>query len=98
MERPFILYMFLKSNKSKDIGQILLGFAVLMFGMESMSDAVAPLKDVPEFPDITILSSASCSTLSSEEANTANEVIHAKNTVIRSIFAVALFIKENFIL
>ncbi|MBD9121551.1 MAG: Na/Pi cotransporter family protein, partial [Ruminococcaceae bacterium] len=50
-----ILYMFLKSNKSKDVGQILLGFAVLMFGMESMSDAVAPLKDVPEFQDILLM-------------------------------------------
>lgn len=50
-----ILYMFLKSNKSKDIGQILLGFAVLMFGMESMSDAVSPLKDVPEFQDILLM-------------------------------------------
>ncbi|MDY4812905.1 MAG: Na/Pi symporter, partial [Ruminococcus sp.] len=50
-----ILFMFLKSNKSKDIGQILLGFAVLMFGMESMSDAVAPLKDVPEFQNILLM-------------------------------------------
>lgn len=50
-----ILFMFLKSNKSKDIGQILLGFAVLMFGMEAMSDAVAPLKDVPEFQNILLM-------------------------------------------
>lgn len=50
-----ILFMFLKSSKSKDIGQILLGFAVLMFGMESMSDAVAPLKDVPEFQNILLM-------------------------------------------
>ncbi|MGN0476579.1 MAG: Na/Pi cotransporter family protein [Ruminococcus sp.] len=50
-----ILFMFLKSNKSKDIGQILLGFAVLMFGMETMSDAVAPLKDVPEFQNILLM-------------------------------------------
>ena len=50
-----ILFMFLKGNKSKDIGQILLGFAVLMFGMESMSDAVAPLKDVPEFQNILLM-------------------------------------------
>ncbi len=50
-----ILYMFLKSSKSKDIGQILLGFAVLMFGMEAMSDAVAPLKDVPEFQNILLM-------------------------------------------
>lgn len=50
-----ILFMFLKRNKSKDIGQILLGFAVLMFGMEAMSDAVAPLKDVPEFQNILLM-------------------------------------------
>ena len=50
-----LLFMFLKSNKSKDIGQILLGFAVLMFGMEAMSDAVAPLKDVPEFQNILLM-------------------------------------------
>lgn len=47
-----IFLMFCKSNKKKDIGGILLGFAVLMFGMEAMSDAVAPLADVPEFTSI----------------------------------------------
>ena len=50
-----ICYMFLKSSRTKDIGQILLGFAVLMFGMEAMSDAVAPLKDVPEFQNILLM-------------------------------------------
>lgn len=35
--------------KKNTIGTILLGFAVLMFGMETMSGAVAPLKDVPAF-------------------------------------------------
>lgn len=35
--------------KKKTIGHILLGFAVLMFGMETMSDAVAPLKDNAAF-------------------------------------------------
>ena len=44
-----ILYMFIKDNKKKDIGLILIGFAVLMFGMEMMSDAVAPLKDNEAF-------------------------------------------------
>ncbi len=47
-----IFLMFCKSSKKKDIGGILLGFAVLMFGMETMSDAVAPLADVPEFTNI----------------------------------------------
>ena len=46
-----ILYMSGK-DKKKDIGEILLGFAILMFGMETMSDAVKPLADVPEFTNI----------------------------------------------
>ncbi|MFR5874988.1 MAG: Na/Pi cotransporter family protein [Eubacterium sp.] len=44
-----ILFMFCKSEKKKDIGSIFLGFSVLMFGMEAMSSAVAPLKDIPAF-------------------------------------------------
>ena len=45
-----ILIMVSKSeSKKKDVGNILLGFAVLMFGMETMSAAVAGLADVPSF-------------------------------------------------
>lgn len=44
--------LFAKSEKKKDVGTIFLGFAVLMFGMESMSAAVKPLADVPEFTGI----------------------------------------------
>lgn len=44
--------MFSKKEKSRDIGDILVGFAVLMFGMDTMSGAVAPLADVPEFTGI----------------------------------------------
>lgn len=47
-----ILIMFVKSEKKHDIGAILLGFAILMFGMEMMSGAVEPLADVPEFTNI----------------------------------------------
>lgn len=47
-----IFIMFLKSQKKKDIGMILVGFAILMFGMDSMSSAVKPLADVPEFTGI----------------------------------------------
>ncbi len=47
-----ILLMSSKSDKRKDVGSILLGFAVLMFGMDAMSSAVEPLKDVPEFTNI----------------------------------------------
>ena len=42
-------YMMSKNSKRKDTGMILLGFATLMFGMETMSDAVAPLRNVPAF-------------------------------------------------
>ncbi len=47
-----ILIMGAKTEKRRDIGAILAGFAVLMFGMEVMSDAVKPLADVPEFTGI----------------------------------------------
>ncbi|MCI9137270.1 MAG: Na/Pi cotransporter family protein [Lachnospiraceae bacterium] len=47
-----ILMMRAKSDRRKDASEILLGFAVLMFGMETMSDAVKPLADVPEFTGI----------------------------------------------
>ncbi len=47
-----IFVMFLKNQKKKDIGMILLGFAILMFGMDTMSGAVKPLADVPEFTNI----------------------------------------------
>ena len=49
-----IFYMFCKSSKRKDTGMILLGFATLMFGMETMSGAVAGLADVPEFRNLFI--------------------------------------------
>lgn len=44
--------MFSKNERKKDIGTILIGFAVLMFGMDTMSGAVKPLADVPEFTNI----------------------------------------------
>ena len=47
-----VMYMWSKNDKKKDIGSILLGFSVLMVGMETMSTAVAPLRDVPEFTSI----------------------------------------------
>ena len=47
-----IMYMFLKGEKKKDTGMIFLGFATLMFGMETMSAAVKGLANVPEFTQI----------------------------------------------
>ena len=50
-----VLYMFCKKDKKKDTGVILLGFATLMFGMETMSDAVSVLKDIPAFGQVFLL-------------------------------------------
>ena len=49
-----IFYMFLKDDKKKDTGMILLGFATLMFGMDTMSGAVSGLKDVPQFQQLFV--------------------------------------------
>lgn len=50
-----IFYMFLKNDSKKDIGSILLGFATLMFGMDTMSNAVSGLANVPGFSNLFIL-------------------------------------------
>lgn len=48
-----ILIMTAKdTNKKKDVGNILVGFAILMFGMDTMSGAVKPLAEVEEFTSI----------------------------------------------
>lgn len=43
------MVMFSKREKRRTIGSVLCGFAVLMFGMSTMSKAVAPLSDMPQF-------------------------------------------------
>lgn len=50
-----IMCMFGKTSKKKDTGNILLGFATLMFGMDTMSGAVAGLADIPQFQQMFIL-------------------------------------------
>ena len=50
-----IFYMFCNNSKKKDTGTILLGFATLMFGMETMSAAVSGLRDVPAFQELFIM-------------------------------------------
>ena len=49
-----VLLMFTKNSRKKDIGAILVGFAVLMFGMDTMSAALKPLADVPEFTNLLL--------------------------------------------
>ena len=50
-----VMYMFIKKQKSHNFGEILLGFAVLMSGMETMSASVEFLADMPEFQNILLL-------------------------------------------
>lgn len=50
-----IFMMFSKKEKKKNIGMILVGFSILMVGMDTMSGAVKPLADVPEFTGILTL-------------------------------------------
>ncbi|MGN0467204.1 MAG: Na/Pi cotransporter family protein [Acutalibacteraceae bacterium] len=50
-----ILYVFMKNSKKRDTGMILVGFAVLMFGMETASNAVSGLSEVPAFTKLFVL-------------------------------------------
>ena len=50
-----VFYMFCRNDRKKDTGMVLLGFATLMFGMESMSGAVSGLREVPAFRNLFIL-------------------------------------------
>ena len=47
-----IMMMVAKSNKRKNVGTVLVGFAILMFGMEVMSDSMSPLAGMPEFQQV----------------------------------------------
>ncbi|MBE7049867.1 MAG: Na/Pi cotransporter family protein [Ruminococcaceae bacterium] len=50
-----VFLMLSKTSKKKDTGTILLGFATLMFGMDTMSSAVSGLADVPAFQNLFIM-------------------------------------------
>ncbi len=50
-----VCLLFTKSDKKHDAGSIMVGFAVLMTGMEMMSGAVKPLANVPEFTNILLM-------------------------------------------
>lgn len=50
-----VLLMFCNGDKKKNVGSILIGFAILMFGMDAMSKGVSGLKECPEFANILIM-------------------------------------------
>ncbi len=50
-----VLYLFCRGEKKKDTGMIFLGFATLMFGMETMSGAVSGLGEVPAFRSLFVM-------------------------------------------
>ena len=49
-----IMTMVSKQERKKDIGHILIGFAVLIYGMDMMKNSVAPLADMPEFSNMLV--------------------------------------------
>ena len=49
-----IMYMFSKDSRKNDTGMIMLGFATLMFGMDTMSGAVSGLREVPAFRQLFV--------------------------------------------
>ncbi len=49
-----VLLMFAKGDKKRSVANILLGFAILMIGMNTMSSSVAGLKDIPEFANLLL--------------------------------------------
>ena len=49
-----VMLVFCKRDKTKDIGMILLGFSVLMFGMDVMSGAMSPLRESAVFKRILV--------------------------------------------
>lgn len=49
------MIMMAKKEKYKDIGSIMVGFAILMFGMDTMSTAVEPLAESPQFSSILLM-------------------------------------------
>lgn len=49
------MILFSKKDKKKDAGAIMIGFAVLMTGMDTMSAAVKPLANVPEFTNLFLM-------------------------------------------
>lgn len=50
-----VLIMYTKSERKHDVGNILLGFTVLMFGMETMSNAVEPLGEMESFQKLFVM-------------------------------------------
>lgn len=49
-----IFILFFKSDKKKNTGMIMVGFAILMFGMNAMTESVSVLSTVPEFRNLMI--------------------------------------------
>ena len=50
--QPIIFYMFIKGGHKRIVGQIVLGLGLLFIGMNTMSSAVEPLKNLPEFQSV----------------------------------------------
>jgi len=49
-----ILVLFSRKKSRKQLGELIIGFGILFMGMNMMSDAMKPLKDIPEFSQFMI--------------------------------------------
>lgn len=49
-----LMIMMAKNNKRKSVGTVLIGFSILMFGMELMAEAMSPLASMPKFQNLMI--------------------------------------------
>lgn len=49
-----LMIMLCKSDRKKSIGTVCVGFAVLMFGMDLMKNAVSPLAELPQFSELMV--------------------------------------------
>lgn len=49
-----LMTMACKSDNKKSIGKVFVGFAILMYGMEFMKDAVSPLAELPQFKEMLV--------------------------------------------
>ena len=100
-----VFYMFIKGGRKKNIGQIVLGLGILFIGMNTMTVAVAPLQDLPEFqslftafsnPLLGILTGAAVTALI-QSSSASMGILQAISTtgVVRFNIAIPLIMGQN---
>ena len=88
-----IFYMFIKGGHKRIVGQIVLGLGLLFIGMNTMSSAVEPLKDLPEFQSVFTAFSNPLLGASKNAKRTA--MIHLFFNIIGSVFFLVVLYAGN---